>query len=69
MAVQPMIVATDTWIGVPNAFGSTFIKRSTTMTINTANAQMVADYGGLGNLVAAAPTGDGESSDRSFQAN
>jgi hypothetical protein len=56
----PMVVLSDTWIGTPEAQGSTFIRHGTVVEIVPG---MEAEYGGAGNLAALPADQTGEDAD------
>lgn len=64
MAVQPMVVQSDTWTGGGEGEpGSELVRRGTVVDIDPANSELVEFYGGLGNLAPLRSTQTGDDAD------
>lgn len=46
----PMVVLSDIWVGTPYGVGSLHLRKGSMVTVDLANAEQIAQYGGIGNL-------------------
>jgi len=46
----PMVVLSDIWVGTPYGVGSLYLRKGSIVTVDLANAEKIAQLGGIGNL-------------------
>lgn len=50
MAMVQMVVLSDIWVGTPYGVGSLHLRKGSVVSVDPANAEQIAQYGGSGNL-------------------